>query len=72
VALFLNEATAIGAEYRSKPDNLSFAEEDDWSDVFIGYFPSKRLAVVAAYAELGSIGTIPDQNGLYLSVQASF
>jgi Protein of unknown function (DUF3034) len=72
VALFLDPNTVIGVEYRGKPDNLGFAAEDDWSDIFFGYFPNKHLALVLAYAELGSIATLDDQNGLYLSVQASF
>jgi hypothetical protein len=62
----------VGLEYRQKPDNLSFAVEDDWSDAFVAWFPNKHVAVVAAWAELGSIATLEDQNGLYLSVHASY
>lgn len=71
-AVFVNRRLALGVEYRQKPDNLSFAAEDDWRDVFIAWFPGKHLAVVAAWAELGSIATLEDQNGLYISVQASY
>ncbi|GAA6130617.1 DUF3034 family protein [Halopseudomonas sabulinigri] len=63
---------AVGVEYREKPDNLSFAGESDWQDVFVGYFPSKQLAVVAAWADLGEIATLEDQQGLYLSLQLSY
>lgn len=71
-ALLLNRNTAIGIEYRQKPDNLGFAEEEDWHDLFFAYFPNKHVALVVAYAGLGSIAGIDNQNGLYLNVQASF
>lgn len=63
---------ALGVEYREKPDNLSFAGESDWADLFLGYFPNKHLAVVLAYARLGEIATLDNQDGVYLSVQGSF
>lgn len=72
VAVLLDRQWAVGVEYREKPDNLSFAGESDWADLFVGYFPSKHLAVVLAYARLGEIATLDQQNGAYLSVQGSF
>ena len=72
VAVLFNPRWALGMEYREKPDNLSFSGESDWSDVFIGYFPNKHLSVVLAYARLGEIATLDNQNGTYLSVQGSF
>ena len=71
-AVLFNPSWALGVEYREKPDNLSFAGESDWADLFLGYFPNKRLAVVLAYARLGEIATLDNQDGLYLSVQGSF
>ncbi|MDO8913480.1 MAG: DUF3034 family protein [Phenylobacterium sp.] len=62
----------IGAEYRSKPDNLAGLKEDDWVDIFAAYAFSKNLSVTAAYADLGTIATFKDQRGLYLSIQAGF
>ncbi|MCQ4277734.1 DUF3034 family protein [Pseudomonas stutzeri] len=70
-AVLFNPSWALGVEYREKPDNLSFAGESDWADLFLGYFPNKRLAVVLAYARLGEIATLDNQDGLYLSVQGS-
>jgi hypothetical protein len=70
-ALLLDRHWALGLEYRQKPDNLAFAREDDWRDAFVAWFPSKRLAVVAAWADLGDIATLRDQRGWYLSVQVS-
>ena len=72
VALLLDPRWAVGVEYRQKPDNLGFAREDDWKDAFVAWFPNKRVAVVAAYADLGSIATLDRQRGPYLSLQASF
>ncbi len=72
LAVLFNPRWALGVEYREKPDNLSFAGESDWADVFLGYFPNKHLAIVLAYARLGEIATLDNQNGTYLSVQGSF
>jgi hypothetical protein len=70
--VLLNPRWAVGVEYREKPDNLSFAGENDWSDLFVGYFPNKHLAVVLAYARLGEIAGLDHQDGVYLSLQGSF
>ena len=72
VAVLFNPRWALGVEYREKPDNLSFAGESDWADMFLGYFPNKHVAFVLAYARLGEIATLDNQNGTYLSVQGSF
>jgi hypothetical protein len=71
-AVLLDPRLAAGVEYRQKPDNLGFAREDDWHDVFIAWFPNKHVAVVGAWADLGSIATLDDQRGAYVSVQLSF
>tara|TARA_R110002111_G_scaffold40156_3_gene75278 strand:- start:741 stop:1640 length:900 start_codon:yes stop_codon:yes gene_type:complete len=70
--VFINRQWLIGAEYRQKPDNLSFAREDDWWDVFIAWVPDRRLAVTAAFVNLGDVATLKDQQGVYLSLQGSF
>ncbi|MFK7956359.1 MAG: DUF3034 family protein [Lysobacterales bacterium] len=69
--VFVNRHVALGVEYRQQPDNLSFSRQDDWFTAFIGYFPSKRLSVVAAFADLGTIATVENQTGAYLSVEYS-
>jgi hypothetical protein len=71
-AVLLNRHWAVGMEYRQKRGNLGFAEESDWKDLFVGYFPGKRLAVVAAWADLGEIATLKDQRGYYLSMQLTY
>lgn len=72
VAVLFDPHWAMGVEYREKPDNLSFAGESDWADLFVGWFPTKHVSVVLAYARLGEIATLDNQNGTYLSVQGGF
>lgn len=72
VAVLFNPRWAMGLEYREKPDNLAFSGESDWADLFLGYFPNKHLSFVLAYARLGTIATLDNQNGTYLSIQGSF
>lgn len=72
VSLFLTRRWLVGAEYRQKPDNLDFATENDWWDLFVAWFPDRRVAVTAAWVNLGDIATLEDQTGAYLSVKATF
>jgi hypothetical protein len=71
-AIFLNRHWAVGAEYREKPDNLSFVGEDDWKTLFVAWFPSKQWSLVAAAVDLGDVAGFADQTGWYLSAQGSF
>lgn len=67
----LSRRAVLGAEYRSKPDNLGLGE-DDWMDIFAAYALTDRLTLTAAYVDLGSIATISDQRGGLLSAQVAF
>jgi hypothetical protein len=69
IAYLLNRNIAIGAEYRTKPDNLSFAHESNWYDAFVAVFINKHVSATLAYVNLGSIATSKPQNGVYFSVQ---
>jgi len=71
-AWLLRKDIAIGAEYRTKPDNLKFAKEDDWYDVFVAWAPTKNVSLTLAYANLGDIATFKKQQGVYGSVQFGF
>lgn len=71
-ALLLRKDLAIGAEYRTKPNNLSFAREQDWWDVFIAWAPVKNVSLTAAYVNLGNVATRTSQKGPYVSVQIGF
>ena len=70
--LFITRQWLVGAEYRQKPNNLGFADEEDWWDLFVAWVPDRRLAVTAAWVNLGDIATLENQRGLYLSLQGSF
>lgn len=72
LAYLVSRNLALGAEYRTKPDNLSFAKEEDVFDVFAAYFLNKHLSLTAAYTDLGTIALQDHQRGLYLSLQAGF
>ncbi|MDR5740313.1 MULTISPECIES: DUF3034 family protein [unclassified Caballeronia] len=72
VAYLLTKNIAVGAEYRMKPDNLSFAREQDAYDAFIAWAPNKHVSLTAAYVSLGDIATIRNQRGFYVSLQAGF
>ncbi len=71
-ALLVTRRLALGAEFRSKPDNLRFAHEGDASDVFAAYFFDKHLSATLAFVDLGEIARQGDQNGVYLSLEAGF
>lgn len=71
VAYQLSRQAVVGAEFRSKPDNLGFGE-DDWMDIFAAYAVHDHITVTAAYADLGSIATFEDQRGGFLSAQIAF
>jgi hypothetical protein len=72
VAYQLSRRAVIGAEYRTKPDNLAIARENDWLDLFAAYALTKNLTVTAAYVDLGSIATFDRQRGGMLSAQFAF
>ncbi len=68
----INRHVALGADYRTKPDNLAFAQEDDAYDLFVALFPSKHFSVTAAYVDLGEVALQGEQNGVYFSIQTGF
>ena len=68
-AVLLTDTLALGAEHRWKPDNLGAFKEEDFSDVFLAWFPHRNVAVTAAWARLGSVAGKKKQDGAYLSIQ---
>ncbi|MDX1634143.1 MAG: DUF3034 family protein [Marinobacter sp.] len=70
--VFVSRRWLVGVEYRQKPDNLDFAAEEDWYDAFVAWVPDRRLAVTAAWVNLGDIAGLADQRGPYLSLQGTF
>ena len=71
-AWLLSRTLAIGAEYRTKPDNLNIAAEDDAWDVFLAWAPVRQVSLTVAYVDLGNIVIADDQAGLYASLQVGF
>ncbi|HEX4302047.1 MAG TPA: DUF3034 family protein [Rhizomicrobium sp.] len=68
-AYLISRKFAIGVDYRTKPDNLSIAREDNAFDIFAAYFITKNVSVTLAYANLGNIVIHDNQQGVYLSLQ---
>ena len=68
----LTRKLVVGAEYRTKPDNLGFAAEDDSYDLFAAWALHRNVSVTAAYVDLGDIATVRRQRGLFLSLQGGF
>ena len=72
VAYLLNRNLAIGAEYRTKPDNLDIAHENDAWDAFVAWAPAKHVSLTVAYVDLGNIVIRDNQRGWYASLQVGF
>jgi hypothetical protein len=71
-AFLLRRDFAIGAEIRTKPDNLRFAHEGTAYDIFAAYFLNKNLSLVLAGTSLGPIANQGNQTGVYLSIAGGF
>ena len=71
-AYLVTRTLAVGAEYRSKPDNLDIAAEDDAYDVFVAWAPLKHVSLTVAYVDLGNIVIRDHQRGVYASLQIGF
>ncbi len=70
--LLVTRRILVGAEARTKPDNLGFARENAAYDGFVAYALARNVSLTAAYVDLGSIATIRGQHGAFLSIQTSF
>ncbi|RNJ62863.1 MAG: DUF3034 family protein [Porphyrobacter sp. IPPAS B-1204] len=68
----LSRRAVVGAEYRTKPDNLDLGASPAWMDIFAAYALTDHLTVTAAYVDLGSIATFSNQRGGFLSAQVAF
>ena len=71
-AFLLGRGFAVGAELRTKPNNLRFAKEGTAYDVFTAWFLNKNLSATLAFVALGPIARQNNQNGVYLSLQGGF
>lgn len=71
-AVLLTPHWAVGAEFRQKPNQLAFADEEHWRDVFTAWFINKNVSLVGGYVDLGSIAGLPNQQGYYVAVEATW
>lgn len=67
----LSRRALVGAELRTKPDNLNLGESD-WVDLFAAYAVTDNVTLTAAYTDLGTIATFDKQRGALLSAQLAF
>lgn len=70
--LLLNYNLALGFEFKQKPNELAFANEQHWRDLFLAWFINKQLSVTAGYVDLGNIAGLTNQQGYYLSVEGAW
>ncbi len=71
-AYLLTRRFALGAEVRTKPDNLAFAREGTAYDAFAAYFLSKNVSATLAFVSLGPVARQGIQTGPYFSLQVGF
>jgi hypothetical protein len=72
VGVWLSDRWLVGAEYRSKPDGLAAFREEDAADAFVAYGFGKRVTLVGAWVDLGSIAGQPKQRGAYVSLWVGY
>lgn len=70
-AYLLRRDVVIGADYRTKPDNLD-GGEDDAAAAYIAWFPNKSLSLSVAAVDMGEIANQGRQRGVMASAQAGF
>jgi hypothetical protein len=70
--LLLNYNLALGTEFKQKPNQLGFADEQHWRDLFAAWFINKNASVVLGYVDLGDIAGLTEQTGFYLSVEGTW
>lgn len=70
--LLLNYNLALGAEFKQKPNQLGFADEQHWRDLFAAWFINKNASLVLGYVDLGDIAGLTEQTGFYLSLEGTW
>ena len=69
-AYLVSRKFAVGVDFRTKPNNLSIANENNALDIFAAWFINKNLSVTLAYVDIGNVVIHDNQNGVYVSLQA--
>jgi hypothetical protein len=70
--VLLNYNLALGVEFKQKPNQLAFADEQHWRDLFAAWFINKNASVVLGYVDLGDIAGLTEQTGFYLSLEGTW
>ena len=68
----LSPRLVVGGEWRTRPDNLGIAREDDAKDLFAAWALSRHVTMTAAYVDVGSVATFANQRGGLLSLQLAY
>jgi len=71
-AVWLSDQVLLGAEYRSKPDNLKPFREDSARDVFVAWGPLRNVTFTTAWTDLGRIAGKTPQSGIFASLWVGF
>jgi hypothetical protein len=71
-AYLITRRLVVGADYRTKPNNLAFVKEGDAKAIYVAWFPSKHLSLTLAGVDLGPVALQGRQQGVYLSIQSGF
>ncbi|PHZ86280.1 DUF3034 family protein [Paremcibacter congregatus] len=72
LAYMITSNLVAGVDYRTKPDNLAFAREQNAAAAYLAYFFNKNISLTLAALDLGDIALQGRQRGAYLSLQAGF
>lgn len=72
LAYMLSRRLVVGGEWRTRPDNLGIAREDDAKDLFVAWAAGRHVTVTAAYVDVGSVATFKNQRGGLLQLQVAY
>lgn len=72
LAYMLSRRLVVGGEWRTRPDNLGIAREDDAKDLFVAWAAGRHVTVTAAYVDVGSVATFRNQRGGLLQLQVAY
>ncbi|NOY54144.1 MAG: DUF3034 family protein [Deltaproteobacteria bacterium] len=78
LAVLPESNVAVGVEFRGKPNEyksvagIGSFQEDNWTDFFIAYFPTKGLSITGAVVNFGNIVNRNVNTGLYMNMKYDF
>lgn len=72
LAVLPRDDLALGAEWRTKPDNLGVFKEERAADLFAAWFINRHVSLTLGVVDLGNVANKASQTGWYLSAQGAF